>query len=152
MLCRISLEITHEFTPRINLKNFWPSQWSTPGILIRLSLICVSQPGFRERKAKSGLQSKTTDRTSSNFGALDMVLARKRLTRCSLCSAWRDGVFSVETLERIRPTALFLTPAGHSGRTRDINGVSNFQISKYLMKSQNFTTEPVLSTASPATD
>ena len=115
MLCRISLEITHEFTPRINLKNFWPSQWSSPGILIRLSLICVSQSGFRERKAKSGLQSKMTDRTSLNFGALDMVLARKRLTPFSLGSAWRDGAFSVETLERIRPHALFFNTRGTLG-------------------------------------
>ena len=25
----LSRDIIHEFTPRINLKNFWPSQWST---------------------------------------------------------------------------------------------------------------------------
>ena len=29
VLCHFSCDITHEFTPRINLKNFSPSQWST---------------------------------------------------------------------------------------------------------------------------
>ena len=50
MLCRISLEITHEFTPRINLKNSWPSQCSTPGILIRLSLmVSLSQVSVKKK-------------------------------------------------------------------------------------------------------
>ena len=56
MLCRISLEITHEFTPRINLKNFWPSQWSTPGIFIRLSLM-VSLSFFLWKKKLSPVSS-----------------------------------------------------------------------------------------------
>ena len=29
MLCHLPCDITHEFTPKINLKNFWPSQWSS---------------------------------------------------------------------------------------------------------------------------
>ena len=70
------------------------------------------------KNAKSGLQSRITDRTSSIFGAIDMVLASRRLTPCSWTSDGLDNTFSAGSLEMTRARAV-LEHAGLLNRTRE---------------------------------
>ena len=84
---------------------------------MRLSLM-VSLSQVSVKNAKSGLQSRITDRTSSIFGAIDMVFASRRLTPCSWTSVGVDDSFSAGTLEVTRVRAV-LKRAGLLDWTRE---------------------------------
>lgn len=70
------------------------------------------------KNAKSGLQSRITDHISSVFGAIDMVLACRRLTPCSWTSDGLDNTFSAGTLEMTRARTV-LERSGLLNRIRE---------------------------------
>ena len=101
--------------PWMPVVRFLAVKWY-PGILMRLSQM-VSLSHVSMKNARSGLQSRMTDLTSSILGARLMVLASRRLRPYVWASVELVGLSTAVTLEIIR-----LRWKGHAGllcRTRE---------------------------------